>query len=49
MSGPIVRSGPSSEFTKNWEQAFGKKKTKKKGAKASGTKAKAKKKTKKKS
>lgn len=25
MSGPIVRSGPSPEFTKNWEQVFGKK------------------------
>ncbi len=25
MSGPIVRSGPSPEFTKNWEQIFGKK------------------------
>ncbi len=25
MSGPIVRSGPSPEFTKNWDQVFGKK------------------------
>ncbi|MFP6612706.1 MAG: hypothetical protein VB835_10380 [Pirellulales bacterium] len=49
MSGPIVRSGPSPEFTKNWEQAFAKKKAKKKTAKAAGTKSKAKKKTKKKS
>lgn len=40
MSGPIVRSGPSPEFTKNWEAAFGKKpagkaaKAGKKGGKA---------------
>ena len=32
MSGPIVRSGPSPEFSKNWEQAFGKKKGKTKAA-----------------
>ncbi|HVX09832.1 MAG TPA: hypothetical protein VHC22_01400 [Pirellulales bacterium] len=25
MSGPIVRSGPSPEFSKNWESVFGKK------------------------
>jgi hypothetical protein len=25
MGGPIVRSGPTPEFSKNWEQAFGKK------------------------
>ena len=25
MSGPIVRSGASPEFTKNWEKIFGKK------------------------
>lgn len=25
MSGPIVRSGPSPEFTKNWDSVFGKK------------------------
>ena len=25
MSGPIVRSGPSPEFSKNWENVFGKK------------------------
>ncbi len=24
MSGPIVRSGPSPEFSKNWESVFGK-------------------------
>lgn len=23
MSGPIVRSGPSPEFSKNWESVFG--------------------------
>jgi len=26
MSGPIVRSGPSPEFSDNWENVFGKKK-----------------------
>ena len=26
MSGPIVRSGPSPEFTKNWDSVFGGKK-----------------------
>lgn len=26
MSGPIVRSGPSPEFSRNWENVFGKKK-----------------------
>lgn len=26
MSGPIVRSGPSPEFSKNWENIFGKQK-----------------------
>ncbi|HEV3005521.1 MAG TPA: hypothetical protein VGX78_13740 [Pirellulales bacterium] len=25
MSGPIVRSGPSPEFSKNWDSVFGKK------------------------
>ena len=25
MSGPIVRSGPSPEFSRNWESVFGKK------------------------
>ncbi len=50
MSGPIVRSGPSPEFTKNWEQAFGKKKAKKKTAATASTgKKKAAKKAKKKS
>lgn len=24
MPGPIVRSGPSPEFSKNWENVFGK-------------------------
>lgn len=24
MSGPIVRSGPSPEFSKNWDSVFGK-------------------------
>ena len=35
MSGPIVRSGPSKQFTDNWESVFGgkKAKVKKKGAK----------------
>ncbi len=37
MSGPIVRSGPTPEFSKNWEQAFGKKKS---SAKAAGKTAK---------
>jgi len=41
MSGPIVRSGPSTQFTENWESVFGGKKTK---AKKKGTEA-AKKKT----
>jgi hypothetical protein len=26
MSGPIIRSGASPEFSKNWENIFGKKK-----------------------
>jgi len=26
MSGPIVRSGPSPEFSKNWDKVFGSKK-----------------------
>lgn len=26
MSGPIVRSGPSPEFSKNWDSVFGKSK-----------------------
>lgn len=32
MSGPIVRSGPSPEFSRNWESVFGKKS----GGKANG-------------
>jgi hypothetical protein len=24
MSGPIIRSGPSPQFTKNWDSVFGK-------------------------
>jgi hypothetical protein len=32
MSGPIVRSGPSPEFTKNWDSVFNKKQGKKKAA-----------------
>jgi hypothetical protein len=28
MSGPIVRSGASPEFSKNWEKIFGKKSSK---------------------
>jgi len=27
MSGPIVRSGPTPEFSKNWDAVFGGKKT----------------------
>jgi hypothetical protein len=27
MSGPIVRSGPSPEFSRNWESVFGNKKS----------------------
>ncbi len=45
MSGPIVRSGPSKEFSDNWEQVFGKKKAKPK-ASAKPAKKKAKKKKK---
>ena len=48
MSGPIVRSGPSPQFTKNWDGIFGKgsaaKSTAKKAA-AKKTTAKAAKKT----
>ncbi|MCA9102951.1 MAG: hypothetical protein KDA63_17450 [Planctomycetales bacterium] len=45
MSGPIVRSGASPEFSKNWDNIFGK--AKKKSTKASSATAKksAKKKT----
>lgn len=28
MSGPIVRSGPSPEFSRNWDGVFGKKSAK---------------------
>jgi hypothetical protein len=34
MSGPIIRSGPSPDFSKNWEQVFGNKKGAKKAAKS---------------
>lgn len=44
MSGPIVRSGPSPQFTKNWDGIFGKGGAKKSAAKAKPAKA-AKKKT----
>jgi hypothetical protein len=44
MSGPIVRSGPSPEFSKNWENIFGKKSTKKAAPSAKKTPAKKKKK-----
>ena len=32
MSGPIVRSGPSPEFSRNWDSIFGKKTGKKPAA-----------------
>jgi hypothetical protein len=35
MSGPIVRSGPSPEFSRNWENVFGKKDAPPKTKKAS--------------
>lgn len=43
MSGPIVRSGPSPEFSKNWENIFGKgtKKSVKKAAPPPAAKKKA--------
>lgn len=34
MGGPIVRSGATPEFSKNWDRIFGKKKTKAKAATA---------------
>ena len=41
MSGPIVRSGPSPEFSKNWDNVFGKKSGTKTASKpATATKAK---------
>ena len=42
MSGPIVRSGPSPEFSKNWAQAFGEKTTSKTAAKKKTVKSKSK-------
>jgi hypothetical protein len=46
MSGPIVRSGPSPEFTKNWDSVFGgKKKSAAAPAKAAAQGAKATKKS----
>lgn len=41
MSGPIVRSGPSPQFTQNWDGIFGKSS----GAKSGGGKKSAAKKT----
>jgi hypothetical protein len=46
MSGPIVRSGPSATFTKNWDSVFGGKKSAKKAPAAKKTAAPAKKKKK---
>ncbi len=46
MPGPIVRSGPSKEYTEKWESVFGKKKTAKKKTAASAAKKKAAKKKK---
>lgn len=40
MSGPIVRSGPSPEFSRNWESIFGKKPAKKAGQPAAAKSAK---------
>ncbi|HVA48349.1 MAG TPA: hypothetical protein VNH11_18425 [Pirellulales bacterium] len=39
MSGPIVRSGPSPEFSKNWESVFGKPGTAAAAAKKTAKKA----------
>ena len=40
MGGPIVRTGTTPEFWKNWDQAFGgKKTTKKKSAPNAGAKS----------
>jgi hypothetical protein len=41
MSGPIIRSGPSTKFSENWSKVFGKKSSKA-GAKAASTGTKAK-------
>ena len=38
MSGPIVRSGPSLQYSDNWDAIFGKKQTKKKKKTASKAK-----------
>lgn len=46
MPGPIVRSGPSPEFSKNWENVFGKQPAKAKAAAKSTKKAATKKKKK---
>jgi hypothetical protein len=39
MSGPIIRSGPSPQFSKNWDSVFGKGGAKKSKAPASAAKA----------
>lgn len=39
MSGPIIRSGPSPQFTKNWDGIFGKSPAKKSAAKKTVAKA----------
>jgi len=44
MGGPIVRSGATPEFTKNWDQVFGKKKKTKSTTAKPAAKKKAKKK-----
>ncbi|MBC8355186.1 MAG: hypothetical protein H8E66_24690 [Planctomycetes bacterium] len=41
MSGPIVRSGPSTKFTEQWDSVFGDKKPKAKKATTKATKKKA--------
>jgi hypothetical protein len=41
MSGPIVRSGPSTKFTEQWDSVFGDKKPKEKKTAAKATKKKA--------
>ena len=43
MSGPIVRSGPSPEYSKNWANAFGQKDDSKKQKPAAAKTKKAKK------
>jgi hypothetical protein len=44
MSGPIIRSGPSPQFSKNWDSVFGKGGGKKSAAPAKGAPKAAKKK-----